>query len=695
MRGSRSRWIVAVATVALAVPVATAQSHPLDYMYEGAPAKGMGATTGGVNTFLQREAAATPGSFTLVGHNPLRAERFAGDNPTAPPRGMNAAIAVHKNYVYVGSRTDGNVVGGVQNANHAGIMIVDVSNPATPTVVNEMSPPFEGNERESSRELRVWRSQEILIVLHTNCGGATAHLCTTPDVSSMRFYDISGDKAKNPVLLHQNNRDTHEFFVWEDPKNPRRALMFASSAGGNFQIYDMSTLLNADPATRLPTQLFNGSHGFPFVQGQSNGQSGSGIHSFSVSNDGKRLYNALLTRGFGVSDVSDFTDTNPATNTYRVITPSANRAIWPGPGAHSAVKLWNKDWVYLSDEVYGSITAAGHGCPWGWARFIDIADPTRPVVREDFRLPENEPGACTVLTNQLVPRTSYSAHNPTLTQNIAFSTWHSGGFQAMDVSNPMNVTQLAEYKPPADPNAPGGMPLLVGAEDPRLSSDNPTAVGRSDVKVVMWSYPVIQDGLIYVVDLRNGLYILKYNGPYEDEVKQTKFLEGNSNQGDALCIEPVPGATNVYCDTQREGSAGGTVPATLSLSVPGQATFPPFTPGINQSYEASTSANVISSAGDAALSVADPSAQNTGHLVNGSFFLPSKVQARARNAANQTGNYADVGSNAAPTQLLTYSGPIANDAVTLGFRQAIGANDALRTGPYSKTLTFTLSTTTP
>jgi hypothetical protein len=42
--------------------------------------------------------------------------------------------------------------------------------------------------------------------------------------------------------------------------------------------------------------------------------------------------------------------------------------------------------------VYGSATAAGHGCPWGWARFIDIADPTRPVVRSDFRLAENQPG---------------------------------------------------------------------------------------------------------------------------------------------------------------------------------------------------------------------------------------------------------------------------------------------------------------
>ena len=33
--------------------------------------------------------------------------------------------------------------------------------------------------------------------------------------------------------------------------------------------------------------------------------------------------------------------------------------------------------------------------------------------------------------------------------------------------------------------------------------------------------------------------------------------------------------------------------------------------------------------------------------------------------------------------------------MTIGFKQPIGANDALRTGAYSKTLTFTLSTTMP
>ena len=137
------------------------------------------------------------------------------------------------------------------------------------------------------------------------------------------------------------------------------------------------------------------------------------------------------------------------------------------------------------------------------------------------------------------------------------------------------------------------------------------------------------------------------------------------------------------------------MPATLSLSIGAPAQFGAFQPGVARTYEASSPATVTSTAGDALLSVADPSPQNTGHLVNGSFFLPQPLQARARNAANTGTAYNNVGSTASPLNLLTWSAPISNDAVTLGFSQRINANDALRTGTYSKTLTFTLSTTQP
>jgi hypothetical protein len=45
---------------------------------------------------------------------------------------------------------------------------------------------------------------------------------------------------------------------------------------------------------------------------------------------------------------------------------------------------------------------------------------------------------------------------------------------------------------------------------------------------------ILQDGLIDVVDLHNGLHVLKYRGPLEKVVRGIRFLDGNSNQVSAL-----------------------------------------------------------------------------------------------------------------------------------------------------------------
>jgi hypothetical protein len=112
------------------------------------------------------------------------------------------------------------------------------------------------------------------------------------------------------------------------------------------------------------------------------------------------------------------------------------------------------------------------------------------------------------------------------------------------------------------------------------------------------------------------------------------------------------------------------VPATLSLTLGPAASFGAFAPGVTKDYAASMTANVISTAANAALSVSDP-----GHLTNGALSLPSPLQVTLSKAS--------------------WAGPASNDPVTIGFTQHIGSTDALRTGAYSTTLTFTLSTTAP
>ena len=139
----------------------------------------------------------------------------------------------------------------------------------------------------------------------------------------------------------------------------------------------------------------------------------------------------------------------------------------------------------------------------------------------------------------------------------------------------------------------------------------------------------------------------------------------------------------------------GTVPATLSLTMGPSAAFGTFVPAVANVYNASTTANVITSSLGSTLSVADPSPFATGRLINGTFSLAQPLQIAATSAGGTGAAFATIGGSSAPTSILTYPGPISNDTVTLNFRQPIAVTDPLRTGPYSKTLTFTLSTTQP
>ncbi|MDA0182223.1 metallophosphoesterase family protein [Solirubrobacter phytolaccae] len=123
-------------------------------------------------------------------------------------------------------------------------------------------------------------------------------------------------------------------------------------------------------------------------------------------------------------------------------------------------------------------------------------------------------------------------------------------------------------------------------------------------------------------------------------------------------------------EANTDAPVGGTVPATLSLTLGTPATFGAFTPGLEKEYSAATDATVISTAGDAALTVSDP-----GHLTNGAFSLPEPLQVAFSKSA--------------------WAAPVSNDKVDVSFKQLVKSTDALRTGAYTKSLTFTLSTTNP
>jgi hypothetical protein len=170
-----------------------------------------------------------------------------------------------------------------------------------------------------------------------------------------------------------------------------------------------------------------------------------------------------------------------------------------------------------TDEVYGTFTLPSFGWPWGWARLINVAQPRQPYLVGEYKIFQNTEAFQPSVDPATQQFTSYSSHNPTLSRNLALIAWHSGGLQAIDIGDPARPAHGGWFSPAPLAN--------VVNKDPALSA------GAN--KVVIWSYPTIRDGLVCVVDIRNGLYISATPAP-GPEVAAVHFLEGNSNLGDAV-----------------------------------------------------------------------------------------------------------------------------------------------------------------
>jgi hypothetical protein len=507
---------------------------------------GMMTAGNGITGNLRAQAAVAQG-FELVGQDPL----FG--------RGMNAAPALYNDeatghtYVYVGSRTDSS-----SGHPHPGVLIVDTTDPAHPADVGEILGANEGIVGHTSRELRVWPQAKLLIVLHFTCS-SIIHACdpvadnVDSPLDDITFYDLTDPVHPTIRYTYQTPLTPHEIFLWVDPFHAGRALLYyttpaSATTATNLVVADISGIASATPTPPVELVHWNANADFTFDDRRTDDVR---LHSIGVSPDGTRTYLAYLGGGFMVLDSSPLT--NPAAVPpvgLKLLTPVANRAHWGSPGTHSAVKIFGTHdvdgrphtYALSTDEVYGDAVTplqqgkGIHGCPWGWMRTLDVTDEAHPAVVGEFKLPENDPSFCTTLGTDKLDRasTSFSSHNPTIVKNVAFITWHSGGLQAIDLADPVHPAPAGVFSP---------APLAsVATEDPALS------VGPDPAnKVVLWSYPILNhqgsDTFIYVIDVRNGLFILRYTGAHADEVNTVSFLEGNSNLGSAGVLDNIQPAS--------------------------------------------------------------------------------------------------------------------------------------------------------
>ncbi|HEX6701692.1 MAG TPA: hypothetical protein VF101_13270 [Gaiellaceae bacterium] len=489
----------------------------------------------------------TPGTslnFELVGANPLYA------------RGMNAAITLYDHYAYIGNRTDGSSTCGIGDPRrdvdpnscphpHPGILIADIANPASPTIVGEIGPPYAGQVGITTRELRVWPQKKLLMVMTFRCS-SVIHACPPGNDTTfpfdIKFFDLSDPvhpafiSSYVPISQAGQKVKPHEMYLWVDPKNANRALLWlstpsvsASPTRPNLMIVDISDVASGGAVKEVAEGNWN--QFFPGASDPATYDFDLSLHSMTPSFDGTRTYLAYLRGGFGVLDTSNVANDQVPTGSVEnlnddLLTPVPFPTWGTGPHceghtpagcaeSHSAVPLPGRPFALTIDEVYGTFTVPSFGWPWGWARLWNIAQPRQPRIVGEYKILQN--------TSAYTPApgenefNSYSSHNPTVLRDLIFDSWHSGGEQAIDVSDPGAPVQAGWFSP-----TPLG---TVANEDPALS--------RGPNKVVVWSFPIIRNGLIYVVDIRNGLFVLRYTGPHADEAAAISFLEGNSNLGDA------------------------------------------------------------------------------------------------------------------------------------------------------------------
>jgi hypothetical protein len=420
--------------------------------------------------------------------------------------------------------------------------------------------------------------------MNFRCSSAL-HACPrTNDTTSpfdLKFFDLS--EPTNPRFISHfvpTSRagvqvKPHEMFLWVDPNNDNRALLFLSTPNvnantvPNLVIVDISQVSGGGAVTEVAegnwNDRFPGTNLANYPFGSSPGGDGCGpydcnlfVHSMGVKPNGSVTYLALEAGHFLVLDTSQVAAGMPNPQLV-LLTDPTNRPVWlqdpldpisvpgvfpggcarqgPGPffnpsskdcpNSHSAVQVPGRRLALTTDEVYGTFTFDNQGCRWGWARLIDVSDPTRPFITGEYTIEENNLSFCGSPADDAVTEStrSYSSHNPTVTQHLAIIDWHSGGLQIIDTSDATHPVQAGFFVP--DP------PASVANEDPALSQ----GTASRNNKTVFWSYPIIRNGLIYVIDIRNGLYIFKYTGPHAEEVQELHFLEGNSNLGDAVDLD--------------------------------------------------------------------------------------------------------------------------------------------------------------
>jgi hypothetical protein len=288
-------------------------------------------------------------------------------------------------------------------------------------------------------------------------------------LSRLLTFDISD--CRNPKALGEMTLPgpPHEFFLWQDAS---RVLAYA-------------TLFDHAPPSLVVVDLTQPESPTEVARWSAADDGAAGLlHSLSVTDAGDTAYLALWKGGFAVAEID-----LPHIAIQRDASGAFAPARWTN--THSAVPM-EGPYVLIASEIYG--------CPFGRLAVVDISDPSHPVVASQLTIPENR-------CNDIPTGGVFSPHNPLVVGHLAFSSWYAAGVQAFDLTDPLAPQRVGQF-----------VPSREGAAATSLLGTYP---------VQTFSYPILRNGLFYVVDSQSGLYVLRYLGSGAEQLAQIRLAEGN------------------------------------------------------------------------------------------------------------------------------------------------------------------------
>ncbi|HLW17906.1 MAG TPA: hypothetical protein VKV69_11175 [Actinomycetota bacterium] len=508
-------------------------------------APGIGKAAGGPTA-----VAGIPANLVGV-HGPLE-DFFGGSQPlqlvghadiTPPgastPLGNNGGIALIGDCAYVARWHDYGDTTAHPGTVQYPIQIVDISHPEAPQVVGSV--PNTTIHDAVAREIRAIDLPGFKMLTVQTFGKYLDEGADTLGQNGMYYFTFPTGDCRKPVLagsFASSALRPHEFFQWLDPAP-------AHNVDGHPRILDYVTT----PLSGIDGYVLDASHpakpqligiwhglqpGLSTTEANLASQSPAGYgrytHSISISPDGTKAYLSQWDGGFYTVNALAFAKKLPIASFLPLGAESVPVLPFDAPGnAHSAVAVPGTNELVVGDEIY----VTTDGCPFGWMRILDQGNLLRaPRVISEFKLPENGVDGCAGhLTsdrnaNGATIDGTFTMHNQTVTRHYVLTSWYGAGLRVIDITDPARPVEVSSF-------VPTPVQSIASTPDTPAPIYGATASTADDWWDAMWSYPVIRDGLIYVADVRNGLYILRPRPgtALSAELRCIGFTEGNSNLG--------------------------------------------------------------------------------------------------------------------------------------------------------------------